>query len=1136
MKKKGVWLVLAVSLILVSLSFSLVSASWFGDFWGKVTGNVISGDGSGLMLYSSFDGNANDLSGNNVNGVLMNGVDCNSTGIIGKACSFDGIDDYIDYGRNLNPSVLNAYTISIWFYNNGQGSYYAYGQKLFAKGDMYSDFYSAMSTDGSMGFGWGVMGVSKDLRKAWHHLVIIKDGINGQMWMDGVLSAKSGKMINYSNPSKNFMVGYTDHGDSYQRTYWNGLVDELRIYNRALSESEVKELYVQGGNSSTPAPVVTCSDSDGGMNYNVRGNITGLELNPYDDLGYPVSYLDTCNSAGTRLTEYFCDPTGLYIVNYSVVAYDYYYCPNGCSNGACVNQTTPQPNVTCSDSDGGLNYYVEGTINYFYNTHTSNPDFYGSHIAQDQCMDNGSLLENSCTYYDPYELHPAKSYTCPNGCKDGACIRKNLEILKIERSNNLLNLYENITSIYTSVSDSELPLYFRDIDNSDFTYTQKITLGNIYLKNFTDKDYEPGVYYLGMHLKPNTEIISYTLDFTKVVNFDNSLIGKSLYLFGKNLEITGFINSPTNKSLIFKSLAGEKIIIQDDSSVWVNGYRLDSLDPEFVFLDDKLDAIKIRWIVTDESFLTEKTDLILPYFGNLWFDFQGMSYNSQNEWYANLYLMAQYDDLAQPVQVCQPLIDKVKNPASFTDSYGIYYMLTQNDTWKGSWYGSYPYTEYTAGWNANQDNQHYYQYLSVVVFDDANFKASTLLDEITSYTTCVERQFSGKTVYVCNWNPMAEDSNAKEIMWVDNNVLVRDFVLNNPDQLTEEQIEKIYEKNIAQFVQDLKSNELKPLYESFDIQGSLLGLVDSNLDKCSSEIKPGNLPYSYSCKIEPVICPEHGFQTETCNGWANNENVIRTSQRYCSPGICSGCMTPRWLGGSDNKCIPYGFRFELESGYTNKIYENQIIEEIITENGFDATFEIRNDGTAYAKINSDIDLSNITNGEISSVEMYIDGKTYYGKAGEELVIYPGYHQLDITYYDSNGNKIYSGGAQVEISKIVYNEDSTKAYIEIRNRYNYPAYCDIDGWVKQQKNKQYDGEWAKCQNNYECASNICSYGECVEVKDMFAEVNAFKGTFVRVVCKLSNLFSQEDYGQCVYEYLGEGSTSSSSSGGSGGSSA
>ena len=107
-----------------------------------------------------------------------------------------------------------------------------------------------------------------------------------------------------------------------------------------------------------------------------------------------------------------------------------------------------------------------------------------------------------------------------------------------------------------------------------------------------------------------------------------------------------------------------------------------------------------------------------------------------------------------------------------------------------------------------------------------------------------------------------------------------------------------------------------------------------------------------------------------------------------------------------------------------------------------------------------------------------------------------------------------------------------------------SYCDIDGRIKQQKTRKAGGDWARCQNNYECDSNICSSGECIEIANAIREASVLKAFFVKFGCRFMNPISDEEYNQCVFNYLGETSNelveippaSGPSSGGSGGSSA
>jgi len=103
----------------------------------------------------------------------------------------------------------------------------------------------------------------------------------------------------------------------------------------------------------------------------------------------------------------------------------------------------------------------------------------------------------------------------------------------------------------------------------------------------------------------------------------------------------------------------------------------------------------------------------------------------------------------------------------------------------------------------------------------------------------------------------------------------------------------------------------------------------------------------------------------------------------------------------------------------------------------------------------------------------------------------------------------------------FDDDSCIPYGIRLEKDNIPSYCDIDGNIKSQKTKDpVTGDWSTCQNNYECKTNICSDGQCVEVFDMLEAANVFKGVFVRVVCRVSNILDAQGYAECLYEFLGE----------------
>jgi len=212
----------------------------------------------GLVLYYDFDkdegGKVTDLSGKGndgkVNGAkwTKDGVGARRTarGWVGGACEFDGQDDYIDASA-FDPAreigTGKSWTMSLWYYQNPDES------KQGLIGHM-GRFY--IITEGSYRYrvGWGnhytpTFSLRTSPVKRWTHFVAVCNAeVNRiDVHQDGcnVLSHgyKGNKSFNHDRLTLGRMQG---------RWFLNGMLDEVMIWNRALSQAEVKQLYkFQGG-------------------------------------------------------------------------------------------------------------------------------------------------------------------------------------------------------------------------------------------------------------------------------------------------------------------------------------------------------------------------------------------------------------------------------------------------------------------------------------------------------------------------------------------------------------------------------------------------------------------------------------------------------------------------------------------------------------------------------------------------------------------------------------------------------------------------------------------------------------------------------------------------------------------------
>ncbi|MDD5707520.1 MAG: hypothetical protein PHR35_16475, partial [Kiritimatiellae bacterium] len=214
----------------------------------------------GLALYYPFtvnDGNtATDASGNGQHGAVIN-AQWRSDGPHGGYFYFDGAGDYINAGTGVNFPAWEQYTISLWFLSDGGGNNSAYGQKLVDKSSMYHDARVLMAPDnppdvGRVCYGvyekqYGVhagVGCEPNVRgdTLWHHFAAIRDGTNLTCWLDGVQGTTLHNMFSVYN-SAPLYIGWSASADYYQQRFWSGYIDEVRIYNRAITPDEVIQLY-----------------------------------------------------------------------------------------------------------------------------------------------------------------------------------------------------------------------------------------------------------------------------------------------------------------------------------------------------------------------------------------------------------------------------------------------------------------------------------------------------------------------------------------------------------------------------------------------------------------------------------------------------------------------------------------------------------------------------------------------------------------------------------------------------------------------------------------------------------------------------------------------------------------------------
>ena len=209
---------------------------------------------SGLVAYYPFNGNANDESGNGIHGSI-NGATLTTDrfGNDSSAYSFDGQNDYIDLGINFT-NVFVPFSVSAWIYKTGMVRNF---ETVFASIDnanSYLGFWFQSRDDQKVNIAYGDGGptIPSSRRSkfsdstitfnSWMHVVgIVRGETDMSIYIDGedaggIYDGTGGNMQNGSFPAR---IGLR----SNETTYWFGLLDDIRIYDRALNQEEVDSLF-----------------------------------------------------------------------------------------------------------------------------------------------------------------------------------------------------------------------------------------------------------------------------------------------------------------------------------------------------------------------------------------------------------------------------------------------------------------------------------------------------------------------------------------------------------------------------------------------------------------------------------------------------------------------------------------------------------------------------------------------------------------------------------------------------------------------------------------------------------------------------------------------------------------------------
>jgi len=191
-----------------------------------------------------------DVSKYGNNGTAV-GADYNSSGKYGGAYQFDGTDDYINISSQT-VNITGPITISFWAYPRSDSVNAVVVGKIYYTGVSDNGGYAVRQYDtrwevNIANNNWGYLYNDTCLQvDTWQYVVGVYDGTTIKLYVNGISQTGS-----YSAPGSSIRgatqplgIGYVESAGGALTSHWDGIIDNVMIWNRSLSSSEIYQQYI----------------------------------------------------------------------------------------------------------------------------------------------------------------------------------------------------------------------------------------------------------------------------------------------------------------------------------------------------------------------------------------------------------------------------------------------------------------------------------------------------------------------------------------------------------------------------------------------------------------------------------------------------------------------------------------------------------------------------------------------------------------------------------------------------------------------------------------------------------------------------------------------------------------------------
>lgn len=216
---------------------------------------------AGLVAWWAAEGNATDFTGAH-SGTFPYGA-AFTGGVVGQAFDFDGSYRRVSIADSPGFQLTNAMTLEAWVYPRAYGGFITFrGDNRAGLDNWTLDTYQAGYVNFTL---VDEVNNSASVRAAlalnqWQHVAATWDRASGalKVYINGVLGAQTNSTlvpIGILDPASEPAIGIGNHGGTFHQFPFNGLIDELGIYNRALTANEIAGIFMASSAGKCPTNV-----------------------------------------------------------------------------------------------------------------------------------------------------------------------------------------------------------------------------------------------------------------------------------------------------------------------------------------------------------------------------------------------------------------------------------------------------------------------------------------------------------------------------------------------------------------------------------------------------------------------------------------------------------------------------------------------------------------------------------------------------------------------------------------------------------------------------------------------------------------------------------------------------------------